>query len=201
LPIAKQTMAKRWRTIIGFLAISMACLGIAASDSLAEMDVSAEEASRQLEYAVKLAYLCNFGRYVEWPSNADSEQDDSDLVIGVLGDAPLSEAIEELRKSGRTINGRPIIVRHFASLKDYQPCQILFIAKTVPPEQQEAAIETLRGQPVLLVGETATFTAQGGCISFYRDGDTVRFEVNLDAVRNRQLQLSAKLLGVAKVMR
>lgn len=201
LTIAGQVMVKRLHIIIGSLAISIAYLGVVANDSLVAMELSAEEASRQLEYTVKLAYLCNFGHYVEWPSNADSEKDNSVWVIGVLGDAPFREAVEELAASGRKINGRPVAVRRLASLDDYQPCHILFVVKTVPPEQQEAIIKTLRGQPILLVGEIADFTTQGGCIGFYREGENVRFEVNLDAIRDCRLQLSAKLLGVAKIVR
>jgi hypothetical protein len=194
-------MTKRLRTVVSSLAITLGCVAIVANDSLAGMELSAEEAGRQLEYTVKLAYLCNFGRYVVWPANADSEKDRGVWVIGVLGDAPFGEAVNELTASGRKINGRSVTVRHFASLDEYQPCHILFVVKTVPSDQQEAAIKMLRGQPVLLVGETADFTTKGGCISFYKEGENVRFEVNLDAIRVCRLQLSSKLLGLAKVVK
>jgi hypothetical protein len=178
----------------GMLGLSLVLLSLYVA-----MGQPPEENDVQQEYNIKLAYLCNFGAYVTWP--ADSHSLGSDVwIIGVLGDDPFHGELDQIAASRREIRGRRIVARHFASLSNYQPCHILFVVKTVPPDQQEAAVRTLRGQRVLLVGEIAGFAVRGGCINFYREQENVRFEVNRDAVRGQELQISSKLLTLAKIV-
>jgi hypothetical protein len=54
---------------------------------------------------------------------------------------------------------------------------------------------------VLTVGETESFTAQGGAINFLMIDSKVRLEINLAAVRQANLQVSSKLLSVADVVK
>jgi hypothetical protein len=51
---------------------------------------------------------------------------------------------------------------------------------------------------VLTVGETDKFTQSGGLINFITEGDKVRFEINNDSARSAGLQISSKLLALAK---
>ena len=55
--------------------------------------------------------------------------------------------------------------------------------------------------PVLTVGEHVQFSRLGGVIAFIRDGNRVRFEINLDAADRAGLQVSSKLLRLAAVWR
>lgn len=157
------------------------------------------ETDERLEYNVKLAYLCNLGRYVDWPADV-SPDNRKTLVIGILGKDPFHGTLDEIVAS-RKIQGRKVEVRHFASRDDYRPCHILFIPRTVPAEEWKAAIEKLHGKPVILVGETPGFATEGGCVNFYRDGENVRLEINPDALHNHYLKASSKLLSLAKIVK
>jgi hypothetical protein len=151
------------------------------------------------EYNVKAAYLYSFGRYVEWPDESLSRASNA-FVIGVLGDDPFGDGLDRIAKAKKT-HDRQIVIRRFRSLDDYQPCHILFVPKSVAPEQQAAALQKLGATPVLLVGESPGFAAQGGTINFYLDQDTVHFEINVQAAKRQQLSINAQLLRLARLLK
>ena len=184
---------------IELLATLMVCLLAVSGNPPSAAAQEMMETDEKLEYNVKLAYLCNLGRYVDWPADVSPVNSET-LVIGILGRDPFHGTLDEL-VVGRKIQGRKIEVRHFASLDDYRPCHILFIPRTVPAEEWKAAIEKLHGKPVILVGETPGFAAEGGCVNFYRDGENVRLEINPDALHNHYLKASSKLLSLAKIVK
>src|ERR1700722_14687302 len=62
-----------------------------------------------VEYPVKLAFLYNFTKFVEWPSGSYPNAD-SPLAICVVGEDPFSPATEkELRT--RTVGGHPVEIK------------------------------------------------------------------------------------------
>jgi hypothetical protein len=150
------------------------------------------------EYTVKAAYLLQFGRYVRWPPEAFVDRE-SPFVIGVLGKDPFGRAFDEVARTKR-IDGRPVVIRRFASLADYQPCHILFIAASAGPAETAAAIARLKKAPVLLVGEQSGFTEHGGAITFVIEEDKIRLEVNAEATRREEIKISSTLLSVAKIV-
>jgi len=149
------------------------------------------------EYAVKAAYLYNFGRYVQWPAQA-FQGNESPLVIGVLGSDRFGGLLDEMGK--KTIEGHPISVRRFASMADYKPCHILFVAASATAEDKSEAIKVTQRASVLVVGEEAGFAEQGGVINFLVADNKVHFEINREAAKREQLKISSKLLGLAHIV-
>ena len=75
------------------------------------------------------------------------------------------------------------------------------MAGSVPEDQQAAAIAKFGHQPVLLAGETPGFAEQGGTVNFYVSGETVRFEINVATARRQNLNIDAKLLSLAHLIK
>ncbi len=147
------------------------------------------------EYTVKAVFLYSFGRYCQWPPGALPGASDS-FVIGILGKDPFGETIDKIAAK-KTVQNRRIVVRRFATPDDYGgPCQILFVSRSVPPDQQAAVIEKLGGEPVLVVGESPGCAEHGATANFVIDGDRIRFEINIENARRAQLQMDAKLLSL-----
>jgi len=156
----------------------------------------AEEINPQYEYNVKAAFLYSFGRYVEWPKDAFAAHS-GDFVIGICGEDPFGQALDRIAQS-KTIQGRRIIIQRMATTEELQPCHILFISHSIPPDQQSAIINKMRDKSTLLVGESPGFAERRGGINFFVEGGTVRFEINVDAIRQEKLMLDAKLLNLGK---
>ncbi len=150
------------------------------------------------EYPLKALFLYNFGGYVEWPAEAFSSAQDP-FIIGVLGSSPVEVTLKEIAATKR-VNGRKLVVQRLASLDSATPCQILFIARDVAPQQQAAVINRLQNHPVLIVGESPGFAAHGGCVNFVVEANKIRFEINIDSAKRHQLKISAKLLALAKIV-
>ena len=53
---------------------------------------------------------------------------------------------------------------------------------------------------MLLVGEQDGFATQGGLINFYLEQNRVRFEINPGEARRREVRISSKLLGLARIV-
>ncbi len=157
---------------------------------------SAEAINPQYEYNVKAAFLYSFGRYVEWPKEAFAERSGA-FVIGVCGEDPFGQILDRIAQS-KTIQGRHIIIQRMATIEELQPCHILFVSRSIPLAQQIAIINKMRDKWTLLVGEVPGFAERGGGINFFLEGGTVRFEINVEAVRQEKLLLDAKLLNLGK---
>ena len=156
----------------------------------------AEEINPQYEYNVKAAFLYSFGRYVIWPADAFADQS-SPFVLGVCGEDPFGQVLDRIAEV-KMIQGRRIVIQKMASVEVLKPCHILFVSRSIPPEQQVKIIQQLNSKPILLVGEVPGFTEQGGGINFFLQGGTVQFEINVDAIRQEGLMLDAKLMSLGK---
>jgi hypothetical protein len=159
---------------------------------------SSDDAVINREYPLKALFLYNFGSYIEWPAESFASPQ-APFVIGVLGSAPLENTLKELAAT-KTIAGRRIVVEQFGSAESVKPCQILFVARNVNPQQQRAALEKLRNQYVLIVGESQGFAGQGGSVNFFIESNKVRFEINPESAKQRHLKISSKLLSLAKIV-
>ena len=150
------------------------------------------------EYLTKASFLCNFALFVEWPADVFTTRD-APIVLGVVGTDPFDEALDQTIKNKR-IKGRPIVVRRLQPGQDLRQAHILFVSASETGRSEEL-IARVGTHPVLLVGDTPDFARRGGAITFTKDDERVRFEINLDATRQARLNVSAKLLNLARVVR
>ncbi len=176
------------------LALGLACA--CQHSALAQQGTDGGFVNR--EYPLKALFLYNFGSYVEWPPDSFSSEQ-APFVIGVLGSAPLERTLRDLAAT-KTIGGRKILVESYSSVATIKPCQILFVARSVNPQQQRMALARLRNQHVLIVGESAGFAGQGGSVNFFIESNKIRFEINPESARQQHLKISSKLLSLAKIV-
>lgn len=148
------------------------------------------------EYAVKAAYLFHFAKFVEWPGDAFAGAA-SPIVICVLGEDPFGDALEAL--DGKTVNGRPIVIRYAATLGTLTRCHLLFVSaseRTILPK----VLQATKDWSLLTVGDRNGFARDGGIINLVKTEDRVGFEINLEAARRARLKISSKLLALAKIV-
>ncbi|HUV04281.1 MAG TPA: YfiR family protein [Armatimonadota bacterium] len=150
------------------------------------------------EYQVKAAYIYNFAKFVEWPSKVFSNAN-SPIIIGVLGDDPFGDTLEQTIKD-KTVNGRRLQVRRFDKTSDVGVCHMLFVSSSEKMRLSKA-LDRVKDSNVLTIGEMGGFARQGGMIGFTMEGNKVGFEINLERAKKAGLNVSSQLLKVAKVVR
>ena len=153
----------------------------------------AQAAPGPLEYRVKAAYLLNFARYVQWPPSAFADPE-SPINVCVLGRDPFGRVLEE------TFEGRRVNTRPFRVLRPGRPaaelCHVAFVGEATAAVR-EAWLGVLREEATLTVGDGSDFARRGGMIGFVPIEETVRFEINVDAVEAGGLQISSRVLALA----
>jgi len=148
------------------------------------------------EYQMKAAYLYNFAKFVDWPTNALPSVD-SPIVIGVLGNDPFGGLLDNTVQN-KKIDGHPLEVRRMRTPAEAKTCQVLFISSSEQKRWLEISA-TLDGAGVLTVTENwDRFTEEGGMINLFMKGKRVYFDINNDRARTAGLKISSKLLQLKK---
>jgi hypothetical protein len=150
------------------------------------------------EYQVKAAFLYNFAKFVEWPSQAFETPKDP-IMICVLGHNPFGNSLEEVIR-GKLIGGRAIVFREVNDFEQANTCQILFVGAANNKRYRSLCVN-LKSLGILTVGEAQGFAEGGGVIHFKLDGGRVRFDINVQAAERAQLHISSKLLSLAQVVK
>lgn len=150
------------------------------------------------EYQLKAAVVYNFAKFVEWPPQSFTNANDP-IAVCVLGQNPFGGWLSETL-AGRTAGGRPFVIRHASEPQQVGHCQILFVSSS-ERKRFRAVLAEVKADGVLTVGDTPGFAALGGVVNLRLDGDTVRMEVNVKSAEQKKLQISAKLLSLAQIVK
>jgi hypothetical protein len=154
---------------------------------------AAAAAQTAAEHDVKAAFLYNFAKFVDWPPAAFP--DPNNLTVCVLGEDPIGGSLQTI--AGEQVASRKLKVQHIESLSKAAGCQILFISRSERSRLPQI-LATVRGSPVLTVGDSQGFLDQGGIINFVLEGSKVRFEINTEPADRVGIRISSKLLQLAK---
>jgi hypothetical protein len=147
------------------------------------------------EYRLKAAFLFHFAQFVEWPSNSFGTPHGA-MIFCVAGEDPFLGDLERTVQ-GKAVAGKSIEVRHIRQGSDTKGCQLLFIGSHESGRSREF-IASVKDMPVLTVGESDDFLLQGGIIRFCAEDRKIRFEVNQEAAGKAHLNVSSRLLLLAK---
>src|SRR5437763_1148391 len=90
-----------------------------------DTQATAQTVNEASEYEVKAAFLYKFASFIAWPEAPGTEP----YCIAVLGDDPFGETLDEVVK-GKSINGRPFVVKRFRSVQAIGACNIVFISSS-----------------------------------------------------------------------
>jgi hypothetical protein len=185
---ATTTSSSRRPTRAGGAVVLFLCLTV----PLAAVATTLEEAE---EYEAKTALLYAFAKFVKWPDEAFAHVD-SPFVFAVMGENPFGDALNSLRD--KRIHGRRIDVRSFASVDEFEPCQLLFCDQHWLEELSERDPLLFEGNHILTAGESAQFTETGGIVCISVSGDHLGFKINAAAARRARLELSSSLFKLAE---
>lgn len=149
------------------------------------------------EDEVKAVFLFNFAQFVEWPPEVFHSAD-SPVVIGILGRDPFGVYLEKTVED-EVVNGHPLVVERYSSVKQIQNCHILYInpGRTV---KIESVLRNLKDKNILTVSDASEFTNLGGMIRFINEDNKIKLEINLSAVKAANISISSKLLQLSEIV-
>jgi YfiR/HmsC-like len=166
--------------------------------------LNAQNTSGSSEYLIKAGFIYNFANLVQWPSTSFA-QPESPIVIVILGEDHFGGTLDHALE-GKKVNARPFVIKRARSVSELQrtlgpqkECQILYVSSSEMPHLGEA-IQVLKGAPVLTIGETPGFARNGGIINLILEDNKVRFEVNVQAAKEADLNISSRLLALARIV-
>ena len=174
----------------------IAALSICAALAVAAQAQNAGT-SDSSEYLIKAGFTYNFAKLMDWPANA-FPQPNSPIVIGILGMDPFGGTLDQVLQ-GKQANGRDFVVKHLKWGQEFKDCDILFISSSEVTHVDEV-LRAVHGMPILTIGEMPGFAQHGGIINFIVEDNRVRFEVNVDAAKQANINISSRLLSLAKIV-
>ncbi len=149
------------------------------------------------EYAVKVAFVFNFTKFIHWPENS-FKNNKSAYQLYFIGN---NDVAKEFNKLNGKSNGQKMIYVHRLSFDETcRKCDILFISRDMDRLTLKKIISRLKGKPILTIGETEEFTKLGGVISFFLKNDRLHFKINTSAAKKQGLKLSSRLLRLAVIV-
>lgn len=163
--------------------------------------ISAAEANDIEEDILKAIYSFKFGKFTEWP---ETKLNDSQFALGfcILGENPFTQAALETIE-GAVVKGRKLKIMIYGSglLSNdaLDECHILYVSQSEKTRQQPI-LSALRNKPILTVSDIAGFSQKGGMITLINVDQQIQFEINPDAITRAGLEISSKLIELAKVV-
>jgi hypothetical protein len=147
------------------------------------------------EEKIKGEFVGRFPLFVEWPPQAFPTANDR-FVVCVAGDGPVADYVLGLARSRRW-KGREAVGRRLGAKDDPTRCHLLFIALPDGDRLAELLAATA-GRSVLTVGDAPGLASRGVLINLFREGEHVRFEMNVDMISQSPLKFDGQLLHVAR---
>jgi hypothetical protein len=146
----------------------------------------AQDTSAEREVQLKAAYVFNFVKFVDWDMRGAADSldicfDGADDVRDALAQATASKAV----------GARKILVHAVRSADSLQHCDVVYVDSARPP------IPRWNNASALTIGDTQTFTQQGGIIRLYTESNRLRFIINVGNARRAGLTISSNLLKLA----
>jgi hypothetical protein len=154
-------------------------------------------ADRALEHAVKATFLFKFAAFVEWPAGS-FESETSPFRLCVVGMDPYGGKIEEAVR-GQRVGRHPILLRRLSAADGRSGCHAMFLSGSAA-QSVDRGLDAISGSPVLTVTDSA-LAGSAGIIHFVIVDDRVSFDIDLAAARRARLDISSKLLALARRVR
>jgi uncharacterized protein DUF4154 len=195
---AQGKRVRRWRSGARQLAIWAGAVLMLGSALLgASLPVQAQISSAE-EYKLKLAFLYNFAKFVEWPADSFPSPQ-APLYICIIGRDPFDNDLEQ-QVSERSVNGHRSMTHRVRPGDDLSACHIIFLPAS-SDNYLPVILKQVEGSPAITVGESAGFASRGGTVNFVMEDTRLRFEVNLSASQRARSRISSRLLSLARIVR
>lgn len=182
---------QRWQLVLLFLLIPFSGYSQAASagDELQRIN------------AIKAAFVLNIARFVTWPQEIFSSDDDP-IHLCVYRDAVYGNVMKNI--DGKTIGHRRLHLSTVQHLETGQGCEVLLIPSSTSSEFS-AELKGKLTQPLLTIADQTEsddnkMSRNGIIVTLVRQGSRIAFEIDPWQAKHAHLHMSSELLKLAKIV-
>lgn len=147
------------------------------------------------EYQLRAAFLFQFPSYIEWPSASFTEASDP-VVVGVFEAEAFANELLEMSSTVQS-GSRKLVVRTLQRADSTQGLNILFVGQPAT-RASEPLLEDALKRAILTVTDAPARRPNGSVINFAIIDDRVGFDVSLAMAEQAGLQVSSRLLQIAR---
>jgi hypothetical protein len=133
-------------------------------------------------------YIIAFVRYVHW----DGEDKAEVWHVCVGPGVPIEQ---DRAYANEVVRGKRFSVRHVSAADAIATCHVLDLTGS-ETANAAALLQRVRHLPILTVGNGADFCSAGGLMCLRLKGSEQKFDINLSAVKESGLNISARLLMI-----
>ncbi len=187
-------VARAWRVLL-MGALVLAAFGARAQDPRREAD------------QIKAAYVLNFLRFTDWPQEHRPVAADEAYMLKVVGTRSFVTALRAIAREAVELGQRPVRIERIgreallegtldAELASAHAVFVQFDGSA----RTEQVLQRLKDYPVLTIGDAPGFAQAGGMLGLVPQGSRIVFDANPSAIQASGLQVSAKVLKLARVV-
>ena len=147
------------------------------------------------ERDVKAAFVERFTRFVEWPEEFANDT----FKIAVIGKNTFDTSLDDVFSDVKVKNLSTKII-YTDDVNDLMNANLVFISRTEKKSLNEI-FAIIGSKPILTISDTRGFCNMGTNINMYVDGNSIRYEINKEALEKTGLKVSSLLLNSAKIVR
>jgi hypothetical protein len=145
---------------------------------------------------LKAAFIFNFLRFTEWPPDAISSG--ASIVTCVIDEGQVADAFRRLVR-GRVVGTHKLETRVVRAGESLPDCHVLYVSG-LDTKRSDALVASLQDSSVLTISDDEQFAERGGIANFFVRNDNMGFAVNIMALKRAKLQISAKVLALARIV-
>jgi len=156
----------------------------------------AQESRPTREYQIRASLIFNFIQFTTWPADVSEP---NTLNICLLGPDYYGAALSALERE--IVQGKEIVVKRLGGDLPGSDldCRVMIIQYGAA--DTEKALEEARQHSLLTIGDTPDFLDKGGIISILLLKEKIVFDINRAAAHASNVELSSKLLRVARTVK
>ncbi len=144
------------------------------------------------ENTLKALFIYNFTKHIEWPTHM---QQHSKFTIGIIGNSPVKEKLEEIMK-GRKVFDRTVEIKVIHDLSEITSSHILFIPAS-NSDKINKILDQYSDKGLLIISEGKGMIGKGSGINIIEKDNHLRFELNNSALKKQGLKVSNHLINLA----
>ncbi len=143
------------------------------------------------EKSMKAAYLYNFLLFTAWPTSTIRK-----LNLCVYETNTIGQPLIDIQN--RTIKETTIVIKLISDINSLAECQVVFLPDILTSQTILEITKSLEKHSVLTISDHPNATQSGVMISLFLDNNKLAFDIDYDAIKNEGIELSSKLLRLAK---